>query len=185
MVFPGFTDKDAALFPEQFNGKFAMLHRVDPHIWITFSTHIRCPWSRKVHEILAGSTHGLMWDGRKIGAGAQPIKTEYGWLLITHGVDYAHVYRLGVMVLDLANPSKLIYRSPNWVLEPEDTWEMGRDEQSWVPHVVFTCGAIPKDNTRQVLEAEDELIVYYGAADTVMCAGSARVSDLIPEKTKQ
>ena len=185
MVFPGFTDKDAALFPEQFNGKFAMLHRVDPHIWITFSTHIRCPWSRKVHEILAGSTHGLMWDGRKIGAGAQPIKTEYGWLLITHGVDYAHVYRLGVMVLDLANPSKLIYRSPNWVLEPEDTWEMGRDEQSWVPHVVFTCGAIPKDNTRQVLEAEDELIIYYGAADTVMCAGSARVSDLIPEKTKQ
>ena len=116
IVFPRCNDKDGALFPEQFGGKYAMLHRVDPHIWITFSSHLRCPWSRKEHRILAGSTSGMMWDGHKIGAGAQPIKTKYGWLLITHGVDHDHVYRLGVMLLDLADPAKLIYRSPNPVL---------------------------------------------------------------------
>ncbi|MBT4510764.1 MAG: glycosidase, partial [Chloroflexi bacterium] len=95
LVFPGFDDKDAAMFPETFNGKYAMLHRVDPHMWITFSRHLRCPWPRREHQILAGTTTGMMWDARKIGAGAQPIKTKYGWLLITHGVDYDHVYRLG------------------------------------------------------------------------------------------
>jgi len=72
-VFPSFTDKDAVLFPQTFGGRYALLHRVDPHIWITFSSHLRCPWSRKKHKILAGSTSGMMWDGHKIGAGAQPL----------------------------------------------------------------------------------------------------------------
>ncbi|NQT74281.1 MAG: glycosidase [Chloroflexi bacterium] len=182
MVFPGFINKDAALFPEQFGGKFAMLHRVDPHIWITFSSHLRCPWPRKEHEILAGVTFGLMWDGRKIGAGAQPIKTKYGWLLITHGVDYAHIYRLGLILLDLKDPSQLIYRSPNFVLEPEEKWELGKDEDSWVAHVVFTCGAVPRDSQKEILDSDDELIIYYGAADTVMCVGTANIGELIPEK---
>lgn len=181
LVFPGFDDKDAALFPELFNGKYAMLHRVDPHIWITFSPHLRCPWPRKEHRILAGTTTGLMWDGRKIGAGAQPIKTKYGWLLITHGVDYAHVYRLGVMLLDLKDPSRLIYRSPNCVLEPVAQHELG-SEDSWVPNVVFTCGALPVDDGKEILSADDELIVYYGSADTVMSAATAKVGDLVPEE---
>ncbi|MDD5094175.1 MAG: glycosidase [Dehalococcoidia bacterium] len=182
MVFPGITDKDAALFPEQFNGKFAMLHRVDPHIWVTFSPHLRCPWPRRMHEILAGATSGMMWDATKIGGGSQPIKTRFGWLLITHGVDYAHIYRLGVMLLDLTNPAKLLYRSPNFVLQPEEKWELGKDEQSWVPHVVFTCGAVPAGEEKEILDAEDELIVYYGAADSVICAATATIGDLIPEK---
>jgi len=181
LVFPGFTDKDAVLFPERFNGKFAMLHRVDPHIWITFSSHLNVPWSRKEHMILAGSTSGMMWDGHKIGAGAQPIKTEYGWLLITHGVDYAHVYRLGVMLVDFTIPSKLIYRSPNPILEPENDWEVGSDGKSWTANVVFTCGAVPRDKNKEVLGADDEVIVYYGAADSVLCAASVTIGALIPE----
>ena len=181
LVFPGFTNKDAVLFPERFNGKFAMLHRVDPHIWITFSSHLSAPWSRKEHTILAGSTSGMMWDGHKIGAGAQPIKTEYGWLLITHGVDYARVYRLGIMLVDIADPSKLIYRSPNQILEPENDWEVGSDGKSWTANVVFTCGAVPRDKNKEVLGADDEVIVYYGAADSVLCAASVTIGALIPE----
>jgi len=96
--FPGITNKDAALFPEQFNEKFAMLHRVDPHMWVTFSPHLSCPWPRKMHKILAGATCGMMWDASKIGGGSQPIKTRFGWLLITHGVDYAHIYRWGYAI---------------------------------------------------------------------------------------
>ena len=181
LVFPGFDDKDAAMFPEMFNGKYAMLHRVDPHMWITFSPHLRCPWPRREHKILAGTTFGMMWDARKIGAGAQPIKTKYGWLLITHGVDYDHVYRLGVMLLDLDDPARLIYRSPNFVLEPGTQWELGKDSSSWVPNVVFTCGALPRDGI-SFLDADDDLIVYYGASDTVMSAATAKIGDLIPEE---
>ncbi|MFA4836071.1 MAG: glycosidase [Dehalococcoidia bacterium] len=184
MVFPGTTDKDATLFPEMFNGKYAMLHRVDPHIWITFSTHLRCPWPRKEHKILTGSTSGMMWDGKKIGGGTQPIKTRYGWLLITHGVDYAYVYRLGVMLLDLANPSKLIYRSPNFVLEPSEECEVGGSDCHWVPNVVFTCGAVPREDNKEMLGPDDEIIVYYGAADTSIGIATAKVGTLIPPEVR-
>ncbi|MFO8100665.1 MAG: glycosidase [Dehalococcoidia bacterium] len=179
LVFPTFTDKDAVLFPEQFGGRYALLHRVDPHIWITFSRHLRCPWPRKKHKILAGATSGMMWDGIKIGGGAQPIKTKYGWLLITHSVDYARVYRLGIMLLDLEDPSKLLYRSPNPVLEPATEMELGH-KKSWVSNVVFTCGAVPSGEVKEIFSAEDELILYYGAADSTICAATATIGSLIP-----
>jgi len=182
LVFPRFTNKDGALFPEQFDGKFAMLHRVDPHIWITFSPHLRCPWPRKQHKILSGSSSGMMWDGKKIGAGAQPLKTEYGWLLITHGVDYDHVYRLGVMLLDLADPTILLYRSPNSILEPVERSEVGEAGKYWVPNVVFTCGAVPQEDNKEILDAEDEVLVYYGAADSVVNVATAKIGDLVPEE---
>lgn len=180
LVFPGFTDKDAAMFPERFKGKLAMLHRVLPHIWITFSPHVRCPWPRKEHKILAGSSYGMMWDAVKIGAGAQPIKTKYGWILITHGVDYAHIYRLGVMLLDLVDPSVLLYRSPNPVLEPVEEYEKGQPGISWVPNVVFTCGAVAREDNKEILDDNDELLIYYGASDTVIGVATAKVGDLIP-----
>ncbi len=180
MVFPGFIDKDGMLFPEKFDGKYAMLHRVDPHIWITFSPHLRCPWPRKEHKILAGANYGMLWDGRKIGGGAQPLKTKYGWLLITHGVDHLRVYRLGVLLLDLADPTVVLYRSPNAVLEPEEAYEEGEPGRDWVPNVVFTCGAVPRENNKPILDIEDEIFVYYGAADSVIGVATAKVGDLIP-----
>ncbi|MFA4835879.1 MAG: glycosidase, partial [Dehalococcoidia bacterium] len=182
MVFPGYTDKDAILFPEQFQGKYAMIHRVDPHIWITFSTHLSCPWPRTENRILAGATSGMMWDGKKIGAGAQPLKTRHGWLLITHGVDFNRVYRLGVMLLDLEDPTKLLYRSPNFVLEPETACDMGNGNMCWVPNVVFTCGALPLHDNQGLLSAQDELLVYFGTNDTVIGVATARIGDLIPSQ---
>ena len=181
---PGLKDKDAAIFPEQFSGKVAMLHRLDPDIWLTFASDLRCPWPSSYHMILARPTDDAGWDGLKIGAGAQPLKTRYGWLLITHGVDHARVYRLGVMLLDLANPTKLIYRSPNFILEPVTSCEMGGDDSSWVPNVVFTCGVVPCKDDKEILEAEDDLIVYYGGADSVMNIATAKVGDLIPEEVR-
>jgi len=182
LVFPGFTDKDGTLFPERFDGRFAMLHRVDPHIWLTFSPHLRCPWPRKEHKIVAGSATGMTWDGRKIGAGAQPIKTKYGWLLITHGNDHAHVYRLGVMLLDLGDPRVLLYRSPNPILEPTEKCEIGEPGTHCVPNVVFTCGAVPREGNKEILDDEDEVLVYYGAADSAVAVATAKVADLIPEE---
>ena len=122
----------------------------------------------------------MLWDGKKIGGGAPPIKTKYGWLLITHGVDYLRVYRLGVSLLDLIDPTVVIYRSPNAILEPTERYEKGESGREWVPNVVFTCGAVPKEDKKEMLDAEDELLVYYGAADSAIGVATARVGDLIP-----
>ena len=123
----------------------------------------------------------MAWDGKKIGGGTQPIWTEYGWLMITHGVDYAHVYRLGAMLLALDDPSKVIYRSPNFILEPEARCETGETDGCWVPNVVFTCGAVPVGE-KDKLDAGDEILIYYGASDTVSCVAKAKIGDLIPEE---
>jgi len=182
LVFPGFTDKNGTLFPERFDERFAMLHRVEPHIWITFSPHLRCPWPRREHKILAGSRPGMVWEGEKIGAGAQPIKTKYGWLLIYHGTDHAHVYRLGVMLLDLSDPTILIYRSPNFILEPKEKYEVGEVGKHWVPNVVFTCGAVPREANKETLDGGDEILVYYGAADSVVGVATAKIAAFIPKE---
>ena len=157
-----------------------MLHRVDPHIWITFSPHLRCPWPRREHKILAGSRPGMVWDGAKIGPGAQPLKTRFGWLLITHGVDHSGVYRLGVILLHLTDPTIVLYRSPNCVLEPTESYEIGEPGRG--PHVVFTCGALPCDGEKPILDGDDELLISYGAADTLIAVARARIADLISEE---
>lgn len=183
LAFPGFDDKDATLFPETFNGRYVMLHRIEPSIWISSSERLDCPWPREEHRILVGPGAGMSWDGFKIGGGSQPIKTKYGWLVIYHGVDRFFVYRLGVLLVGLDDPGQLLYRSPNHILEPEETYELG-EERCYVPNVVFNCGAVPRVD-KEVLEDDDEVLVYYGAADTVACVATAKVSDLIPEEIRQ
>ena len=183
LAFPGFDDKDATLFPEKFDGRYVMYHRIEPSIWISSSERLDCPWPRKDHRILLGPGAGMAWDGFKIGGGSQPIKTKYGWLLIYHGVDQSFVYRLGVLLVRLEDPGQLLYRSPNPILEPEEFYEVG-GEGYYVPNVVFTCGAMPKVD-KEVLGEDDEILVYYGAADTAACVATAKVSDLIPEEIRQ
>jgi len=180
-LFPGFSDKDAVLFPEKFDGRYAMYHRIEPSIWVSFSENLDAPWPRKDHRILMGPRAGMMWDGVKVGAGAQPIKTKYGWLLIYHGMDFAHVYRLGVLVVDLNDPGKVRYRSPNFILEPEESYEVGEEGISQVLNVVFTCGAVPMAD-KDVLDDDDQILVYYGAADAVIGVAIAKISDLVTKE---
>ncbi|MDI3522739.1 MAG: hypothetical protein PWP43_921 [Bacillota bacterium] len=184
LAFPGLWDKDAILFPEKIGGKWVMYHRVEPSIWVSYSDTLRFPWPKQSHKIIIGPRSGLMWDSLKIGSGSQPIKTKYGWLLIYHGVSNTMVYRLGVILVDLRDPSRLLYRSPNPILSPETELEVGERGRSWVPNVVFTCGAVPGTD-KAILEDEDEVLVYYGASDTYMCLASARVAELIPEEIRR
>jgi len=130
--------------------------------------------------MVAGAMTGMTWDGKKIGAGAQPLKTKYGWLLVTHGADHAHVYRLGVMLLDLADPTVVLYRSPNPILEPTEMCEVGEAGKCLVHNVVFTCAAVPQKDNKEVLDAKDQILVYYGAADTTICVATGKIADLIP-----
>ncbi len=179
--FPGVPNKDAVLYPEKFGGKFAVYHRIDPAMWVSFSESLDCPWPRTGHKIVVGPRSGMMWDGIKIGAGAQPIKTTKGWLNIYHGVDYEKVYRLGVLLMDPEDPSKVLYQSPNPILEPEIDFEIGKTGGGdfWVPRVVFTCGAVLGRET-DIAEMDDEVYVYYGAADTAIGVAKARIGDLLP-----
>jgi len=179
--FPGLANKDAALYPERIDGRYVLYHRLDPAMWISYLDELDCPWPRTGHKIVVGPRSGMMWDGIKIGAGAQPIKTTHGWLNIYHGVDYERTYRLGVLVTDLADPSRVLYQSPNPVLQPEFDFEIGKmnGDAFWVPHVVFTCGAVVARET-DTATLDDEVLVYYGAADTAIGVAKARIGDLMP-----
>ena len=179
--FPGLPNKDAVLYPEKFDDRYVIYHRMDPNMWISYLDDLTCPWPRTGQKIVTGPRPGMMWDGVKVGAGAQPIKTRYGWLNIYHGVDYERSYRLGVLFMDLEDPSNVIYQSPNPILEPEADFEIGNtgDGDYWVPHVVFTCGAVPAVD-KDILDLDDEVFVYYGAADTAIGVAKARLRDLVP-----
>ena len=110
------------------------------------------------------------WDEMKIGPGAPPFKTEKGWLSIYHGVFKTMsgtVYRLGAALHDLDDPATIIGVADNWILQPEDPWEV----TGYVPNVVFTCGAVPED--------DGTVKIYWGGADTVMCAGIAVIDEVV------
>ncbi|MCP4605749.1 MAG: hypothetical protein GY847_35380 [Proteobacteria bacterium] len=179
--FPGLPNKDAVLYPELFDGQYVIYHRLDPNLWISYMDSLDCPWPRTGQQIVVGPRPGMMWDGVKIGAGAQPIKTTKGWLNIYHGVDYERSYRLGVLFMSLKDPAKVIYQSPGPILEPETEFEIGKSTSRdfWVPHVVFTCGAVP-GNDKEILDIDDEIFVYYGAADTAIGVAKATLRDLVP-----
>jgi predicted GH43/DUF377 family glycosyl hydrolase len=150
--FPGLPNKDAVLYPETFDGRYVIYHRLDPNLWISYLDSLTCPWPKTGQKIVAGPRPGMMWDGVKIGAGAPPVKTTGGWLNVYHGVDFERSYRLGVLLTSADDPSKVLYQSVNPVLEPQTDYEIGKVKGGdyWVPHVVFTCGAVPASDTSVV-----------------------------------
>jgi predicted GH43/DUF377 family glycosyl hydrolase len=163
--------RNVVLFPERIAGRYVRLDR--PHSELS-------PWSICISYspdlIHWGDSRVVMkpvpyhWDEQKIGPGATPIKTARGWLHLYHGVYptmAGAVYRLGVALHDLADPARVLGVADEWVLEPEDPWE----RVGYVPNVVFTCGAIP--------ENDGTVKVYWGGADTVMCAGTAVIDELV------
>jgi predicted GH43/DUF377 family glycosyl hydrolase len=126
-----------------------------------------------------------MWDGEKVGAGAPPLRTEYGWLHIYHGVGKRNdkkVYRLGAILTSFDDPARILYASHIPVLEPEEDYEVN----GWVPNVVFTCGVVPKyKDSNETLDENDKIMVYYGAADKVMGVAEAKIGELIPKELRE
>jgi predicted GH43/DUF377 family glycosyl hydrolase len=163
--------RNIVLFPEKINNLYLRLDRPHTHInpwsiWISYSPDL-IHWGDS--RILINPQH-YHWDELKVGPGAPPIKTSEGWLNIYHGVFSTMagaVYRLGVALHDLQDPSRLIGISDDWILQPEDPWEIS----GYVPNVVFTCGVIA--------EEDDTLKIYWGGADSVMCVGTANIKELI------
>lgn len=163
--------RNVVLFPWKFSGRYARLDR--PHseicpwsIWISYSPDL-VHWGDSRVVMKPVTYH---WDEMKIGPGATPIRTPRGWLHIYHGVFPTmdgSVYRLGVALHDLEDPSSILGVCDRWILQPEDPWEV----TGYVHNVVFTCGAIPED--------DGSVKIYWGAADKVMCVGTANLEELV------
>ncbi|TSE06476.1 MULTISPECIES: glycosidase [Aquimarina] len=173
-------DRDVILFPEKINGRFAMLHRpkewigekygVDqPAIWIRFSDDLMV-WEEESTLLFGGRTG--TWE-EKIGGSTPPLKTKDGWLIIYHGVENGGqgYYRAGAALLDLYDPTKVIGRLSDWIMEPEHDYEL----EGYYKGCVFPTGNVIIDDT---------LYVYYGGADKYIGLATCSVNELLKQLKK-
>jgi predicted GH43/DUF377 family glycosyl hydrolase len=172
---PGHTDKDAVIFPRRIGGKIALLHRIAPDIQLAYFDDFdqlmnpgEAYWDNHMAHL---DKHVIMrpeadWEIKKIGAGPPPIETAEGWLFIYHGVDETHMYRAGIALLDLEDPSKVIYRAKLPLFEPDLPFELVGD----VDRVVFPEGAYLMG---------DHLHIHYGAADKAIGLATVPFDELM------
>jgi predicted GH43/DUF377 family glycosyl hydrolase len=176
MIMPA-DDKNACLLPERVQGNWLLFHRpqlrVGPEagrggISCSRSTDLS-NWSEP-QEVMHPRS-GSYWDSLRIGLGPPPLKTSEGWLFCYHGVKETvagPIYRIGLALTALADPTQLLRRADDWVFGPDADYERVGD----IPNVVFPCGLTHDPDT-------DEVRLYYGAADTVVAVASAELSELL------
>jgi predicted GH43/DUF377 family glycosyl hydrolase len=167
MIFPP-HNKDCALFEERIGGSYYALHRPSSpelggnFIWIAESPDL-LHWGN--HRCILHSRPG-MWDSSRVGAGASPIRTPEGWLEIYHGADDQNRYCLGALLLDLKQPWKVLARSQRPIMEPIADYERA----GFFGNVVFANGQLVED---------DQITVYYGASDSVVCGARFSIVKLL------
>ncbi len=184
----GEIHKNWVLFPEKIparpddsghsggNGKFAILHSFYPRILIDYFDSLD-ELDGKSKFIKSNNTRPIdparTWDSWFRGVGPSPIKTELGWLVLYHAMDHTNPdrYRIGAIILDLKNPTEILYRSQSPILEPEEYYE--NNGYKW--GVVYSCGAVVKDGI---------LFVYYGGADKVIGVATIKLADLLENLKK-
>ncbi|MGH2499869.1 MAG: glycosidase [Candidatus Limnocylindria bacterium] len=164
--------KDVVIFPEKISGEYVALTRPMPQsfgrifgIWVAYSKDL-VEWGG--HEPIA-LPRWRRWDEVRTGASAVPFRTPRGWLEVYHGVDRNSRYCMGALLLDADDPSRVIARSPEPILEPEEPFErMGLFNDT-----VFSCGHVPLD------DAGERIRLYYGAADSVVAAADFEVAAIL------
>ncbi|MDO8716616.1 MAG: DUF5679 domain-containing protein [Dehalococcoidales bacterium] len=168
---PGVVDKNACIFSERIESKYVIFHRIYPNILIDFVDDLnfdgKTRWLRGEFKIRPRASY---WDSRKVGAGPPPIKTKDGWVLIYHAIGECDSsrYKIGAMLLDLKDPTRVLFRSNAPVLEPQARYE----NEGWKSGVVYPCGAVV---------IKDRLLVYYGGADKVTCVASVKLEDFVQQ----
>lgn len=176
ITIPGSDNKDAVLFPklngESKSKKYMMLHRPSKWVGPPYDTDRPSIWIGEGDSVTNFKKHSLLatpqqsWEALKVGVGMSPIKTQKGWLVIYHGVSIDKVYSAGAFLLDLKDPSKIIGRTKEPILKPEENYEKNGD----VNNVVFPTGACILD---------EKLFVYYGGADKVCCVATVDLGALL------
>lgn len=173
MILPP-HNKDCALFEEKIGDEYYCFHRPSGialggnFIWIASSPDL-IHWGK--HHCLIQTREG-MWDSARVGAGAAPIKTEKGWLEIYHGANENNRYALGAILLDLDDPTKVLARSIEPLFEPTAPYEL----TGFFGNVVFTNGHIVNG---------DEITMYYGASDEVICGATFSIEHILAELSNQ
>ncbi|MEO7839995.1 MAG: glycosidase [Anaerolineales bacterium] len=164
-IVRGEDNKDHSLFPRRINGRYVALHRRPPQVWLAESEDL-LSWPEANMRPIFGPRPDNGWDEKRVGGNGVPIETEHGWLMLYHAYNNDHVYRLGVCLLDLENPAKIIHRPKEFIFEPDELWELRGD----VPNVVFSCANPVVNNT---------VYIYYGGADHVIGLATCTLGELL------
>ena len=158
---PAAQNKGMALFPRKINGLYAMLSRQDnENIYLMFSDNVHF-WDK--HQVLMKPE--FPWELVQLGNCGSPIETEAGWLVLSHGVGPMRKYCIGAFLLDRDDPSKVIGRLREPLLEPNEN-----EREGYVPNVVYTCGA---------LVHQGQLIIPYGLADHATGFATVPLAELL------
>ena len=156
----GVKNKGMALFPRRVNGKFAMLSRQDgENNYIMFSDNMHF-W----HEATLLQKPEQPWEFMQIGNCGSPIETEKGWIVLTHGVGAMRQYSIGVILLDLEDPTKIIARLEEPLLRATE-----EEREGYVPNVIYSCGG---------MIVKDKLIIPYAMSDVASRIAIVDVNDL-------
>jgi beta-1,2-mannobiose phosphorylase / 1,2-beta-oligomannan phosphorylase len=162
--------KNWVIFPEKINGKFAILHSISPQILIDYFDSLDFPEGFQIRSYYHSAGRVNQWDNWVRGVGPPPIKTSEGWLLLYHAMDKKdpQKYKIGAMILDTQDPKKVLYRANAPLLEPQMPYET----QGFKGGVIYVCGSIIKN---------EKIFIYYGSADSVVCAASAKLDTLLAQ----
>lgn len=164
--------KNWVLFPEKIRGKYAILHSISPNVLIDYVDDMKIFSGEKfIRSYYSGrSGRAGKWDNWVRGVGPTPMKTKYGWLVLYHAMDNEDPdrYKLGAMLLDLNDPTKVLYRSRSPFLEPDVSYE----NDGFKAGVVYCCGSAIMNDT---------LFIYYGGADTVTCVATLDLEKFMKE----
>ena len=168
-------NRNGVLFPRKINGEYILLSRPSDSahtpfgdIFLSHSKDLTY-WGK--HRLVMTKGGQGWWQGTKIGAGPVPIETTEGWLLFYHGVSFTcngFVYSFGAVILDIDDPSKVLYRTRDYLLTPEKDYET----TGFVPNVTFPCANLYDSETGRIA-------IYYGAADTYTAIAFCQVDELI------
>ena len=169
---PGQIQKNWMVFPEKINGKYAVLHSITPKISIEYVDSLQDD-KLTIESMKMPGVDEHRWDNIVRGAGAPPLKTKHGWLVLYHAMDKRdpNKYKVGAMLLDHNDPTKILHRCKHPILEPDAHYENNGAKAG----VVYVCGAVIKDNL---------LLVYYGGADSVVCVASENLDEFLEDLTK-
>ncbi|MEK7606285.1 MAG: hypothetical protein AAB458_01680 [Patescibacteria group bacterium] len=159
-------DKDACLFPEKVDGKYLIFHRLDNMVSADFVPSLIFKNRRLPNRFQVLSPRPGMWDSEKVGIACPPIKTKHGWILLYHGVSESRIYRVGAVLLDLKDPTRVLSRTSSAIMQPREKYEL----EGQIPNVVFPCGATVH---------KGKIFVYYGGGDSVVAGASISLKKLL------
>lgn len=169
----GEIHKNWLIFPEKIDGKYAILHSIKPTIQIEYVDSLEFDENNYINSFHGGGPQKGCWDKWLRGAGSPPLKTRDGWLLFYHAVDGDFSkYKVGAMLLNLRDPTKILYRSKEPILVPEEHYEYN----GYKPGVVYVSGAVVKDET---------LLIYYGCSDSYVSVAYANLNKFLEALKKE